>query len=290
MSSTQKTVLVTGCSAGSLGFCFAREFKARGYHVIATARSTTHMTELSNEGIETLELDISSSESITKLRSQITHLDLLFNNAGVAKAAMLTDTPMEDFEKVFKVNVCGTFELIQAFIPLLIESKGTIVNHTSQAAHFMSICIGAYGASKAALASITNTLRVELAPFDIRVVELVTGAAPSNMTSTHPEAALPEDSLYFPIRAEIDPLLCGKTFEQYRRDGTMPTGDVYAKQVIGELLDTKKKWIWAGHLATAFYWLWFVEKHWKGCMDWILLNQSKVGLLKGRLSEDKKKA
>jgi 1-acylglycerone phosphate reductase len=285
---SQKTVLITGCSAGSLGSFFAREFKRREYHVIATARSITRLTELRDFGIETLELDVSSSDSIAKLRSQITHLDVLFNNAGVTKAAMFTDTSMEDFRTIFNVNVLGTFELIQAFIPLLIESKGTIVNHTSQAAHFMSICIGAYGASKAALSSISNTLRVELAPFDISVVELVAGAAPSNMTSFNPNAALPQDSLYLPIQAEINPLLCGKTFESYRKNGTMPDGDVYAKQVIGELLDTKKKWIWAGYMATLFYWLWFIEKHWKGSMDWLLLSQSKVGLLKGRLSEVKK--
>jgi NAD(P)-dependent dehydrogenase (short-subunit alcohol dehydrogenase family) len=74
-------------------------------------------------GFETFEPDISSSESIANFRNKITYIDILFNNAGISARPMSADTPVSTFKRLFDVNVFGTFELTQASIPLLVQSK-----------------------------------------------------------------------------------------------------------------------------------------------------------------------
>lgn len=61
--------------------------------------------------------------------------------------------------RLFDVNVYGTFELTQALLPLLIKSKGMIINNTTQSPHVMPVFCGAYAVSEAALVALTNTLK-----------------------------------------------------------------------------------------------------------------------------------
>ena len=282
---TKKTVLITGCSKNSIGDALAHEFARRGYHVLATARSPSKIAHLEAMGMETFELDITSSDSIASFRDKITHIDILVNNAGITLGSTLQDTPVSELRRQFDTNVMGTFELTQALIPLLLKSRGIMVNHTSQAVYGIGIGNGAYAASKAALTRLNNTWRIELAPFGIRVVELVTGLATSNiLIELAGKAKLPPNSIYKPIETEVNMALSGKGIIEK----AMPN-DVYAKKVVSDLLDGwwgTPAWIWRGTGGSAMYYLWFLECHWKGVFDSLIGRLLGLHLLAGRLREE----
>ncbi|OBT56740.1 hypothetical protein VE04_03418 [Pseudogymnoascus sp. 24MN13] len=128
-----KTVLVTGCSDGGLAAAVAVAFHNAGLHVYATARDVSKMKNLAAQGIETLELDVTSPASIKACVSRLPSLDILVNNAAVMLTVTAADVSVEVAKKLFDTNLWGTVQMCQAFLPLLIKSKGMIVNHTSMA-------------------------------------------------------------------------------------------------------------------------------------------------------------
>jgi 1-acylglycerone phosphate reductase len=238
--------------------------------------------------MEAFELDISSSESIASFRDKVTHIDILINNAGITAASTLSDMPPSEFKRQFEVNVFGTFELTQALIPLLIESKGIIVNHTSQTPYGISVATGAYAASKSALSRLNDTWRIELAPFGIRVVELITGLATSNiLVELAGKPKLPPNSIYMPIEAEANKAMSGEGIIEK----AMPN-DVYAKKVVSDLLDSwwgPPIWIWRGTGATVLYYVWFLGCHWKGLFDSLIGRILGLHLLAGRIREQEQR-
>ena len=282
----KKTVLITGCSNASIGEALAREFLSRNYHVIGTARSVSKLSNIADLGAEVHELDVTSLASIESLQPHITHLDILFNNAGQVFIGPVTDTPTSTFRDLMDANFFGAVTLTKAMIPLLMESRGIIVNHTSQSPYGISSLAAAYAASKAALASYSDVLRVEMQPFGVRVVELVTGMASSNMVNNLHRHTLPEGSLYAPVKAEMDQAMAG---EQVR--GKEMKGDVYARKVVGDLLDGRRVpvWIWRGYLASTMWFVWIVKCLWKGILDGLMIKLMKLDLLEKRLKEKKLK-
>lgn len=183
-------VLIRGCSDGSLGSALAHEMHARGCRVFATARNVKKLSTSIEAGIETLELDVTSPESLAscvKQLSQITdrRLDVLINNSGMPATGALIDTKLTEARAVYDLNVFAPIEVTQAFLPLLLNSKrqggALVVNHTSVASIAASPFQGVYSSSKAALTSLTDALRAELAVFGIQVIELKSGATVSNM-------------------------------------------------------------------------------------------------------------
>lgn len=137
----QKSVLITGCSAGSIGYSLATSFANRGFLVFATARNTAKIsTTLSNlSNVEVVALDTTSQASIAAAVEAVSKrtggtLDYLVNNAGSGLASPFLDTNLEDARKVFEVNFWGVVMCIQGFQKLLVKSKGTIVNISSIAA------------------------------------------------------------------------------------------------------------------------------------------------------------
>jgi 1-acylglycerone phosphate reductase len=264
--SHQKTVLITGASADSLGEALAKEFHRRNYKVIVTARSVSRLTTLTNLGMTALELDLKSSTSLHKLASQITELDVLVNNAGANLVMPLADTTPEQFRNQFEVNVFPHFELTNLLLPLLIRSKGVILNHTSQSAYGIKPPSGAYAAAKAALACLTDVQRIELQPFGIRVVELVTGMAASNITRFENPSKLPEGSIYTPVKARLEHAMSAEDAK-----GKEMSNEVWAKRVVADLLDGGwfgyPKQIWRGTMATTMWWVYYFDVVWKGCWD-----------------------
>lgn len=133
----KKTVLITGCSAGGIGWALAKSFQKRGFHVFATARDTSKAKDLAElSDVEILQLDVADLASIAKCKDIVTkrtggRLDVLVNNAGVEFVSPLLDVDIAESKKLFDVNVWGPLAMVQAFAPLLIEAKGVISNHTS---------------------------------------------------------------------------------------------------------------------------------------------------------------
>ena len=131
---TGKTVLVTGCSAGGIGSAVALALASRGHHVFATARSVAKiLPELADHpGVSVLALDVADPASIAAAVQAVAAsgrpLDVLFNNAGAGYAMPVLDVDIDRAKDVYEVNVWGVVRAIQAFAPLLIQTKGRIVN------------------------------------------------------------------------------------------------------------------------------------------------------------------
>lgn len=248
----QKTVLITGCSPGGIGHAIAREFHSKGFRVFATARKTTTIQDLATLGIETLSLEATSQESIQSLLHEVQtrtsgRLDILVNNAGRNYTVPATDVELPEIRATFETNVFAVMMLCQAFAPLLIETQGTIVQIGSLAAIMPYVFGSVYNASKAALHSYSNTLRVELAPFGVRVCTIVTGGVKSNIARTSRE--LPEDSIYLPLKREY-----GERLTHSQANGV--PNEEYARTVVAQVLKGKDT-VWAGGKA----WLvWFLSQ------------------------------
>lgn len=274
MESPKRTVLITGCSDGGLGSALAVAFHKAGLHVYATARNRSKMSELVALGIETHTLDVLSDSSIADCVSKIPNLDILVNNAGAMYAMPVSDLSIPEAKQLFDLNVWSYLAVTQAFLPLLLKSKGMIVNQTSIA----SVCTvpfqAAYNASKAAMALFSDSQRLELEPFSIKVVDLKTGAVKSKIFTNHKEAtqvSLPKGSIYEPARETIESRMDGSY-----SDGAVPA-DQWAEEVVRSLLKkTPPLKIWAGGEAWA---VWFSTLWPYGTFDGIIKKVSGVGVL-----------
>lgn len=258
--SPKRTVLITGCSDGGLGSALALAFHKRGLRVLATARNPSKMSNLTALGIETLPLDVLSASSISACVSSVTSLtggslDILVNNSGAGYSMPLSDTDIDEARQCFELNVWALLSVTQAFLPLLLNSQqgAMVVNNTSIASVTPAPMQGIYNASKAAAAMLTDTLRIELAPFKVKVVDLRTGTVASNFYQNMPAPpALPKDSIYAPAREVVEKAMAGT------RLPPAITAEDWAAQVVRDLLVAKPPThIWRGQSA----WMaWFVRR------------------------------
>ncbi|MET9445591.1 SDR family oxidoreductase [Streptomyces cinerochromogenes] len=182
--------LVTGGQRG-VGKAFTEQLLARGARkVYATARNPRPSDD---PRIEPVFLDVTHGYSVTDLAEQATDVDLVINNAGVLHPAPLLTGDLAQVFATFDTNVYGPLRVVQAFAPILAgNGGGALVNIHS----FLSWAAGsgAYGASKAALWSLTNSLRIELAAQHTQVVGVHLGFADTDMVSAIPtEKIAPAD-------------------------------------------------------------------------------------------------
>ncbi|KAK9341941.1 NADPH-dependent 1-acyldihydroxyacetone phosphate reductase [Lipomyces starkeyi] len=250
MPSPKRTVLITGCSDGGMGAALAVAFHNAGLHVIATARNPDKMAKLKSAGIETLALDVLSEASIGEAVSKISSLDILINNAGTSYSMPISDLSIEESKKCFEINVWAQLNVTKAFLPLLLRSKGMIVNQTSVVSTTAVPFQSAYNASKAAMAIFSDTMRLELEPFGITVVELKTGAVSTNLIRNQKEntpISLPADSIYAPAKDAVESAMRN---DKMADKGTPP--DRWAAEVVGDLMKKKPPaLIWRGYNAKA---------------------------------------
>ena len=158
-----------------------------------------------------------------------------------------TDIDLAEVEATFAANVFGVMRMCQAFAPFLIAAKGTIVQIGSIAAIMPYVFGSVYNASKAALHQYSNTLRVELKQFDVKVITVVTGGVKSNIANT--ERTLPEDSIYVPLTQEYARRV------KHSQEVGIPN-EQYAKYVVPRVIGTSRRTVWAGYGA----WLiWFAS-------------------------------
>ncbi|KAL4875628.1 NAD(P)-binding protein [Aspergillus karnatakaensis] len=244
-----QTVLITGCSAGGIGSALALEFHKKGLHVFATARSLSKMSHLQSlPNITILELDVTNQPSINAavetVRKQTDgKLDILVNNAGQSIVYPALDTNLQDAKGLFDVNFFAAIAITQAFAPLVVPSKGAIVNICSINGVMPVPWFSVYNASKAALASWSETLRLELQPFGVRVVSLITGSVVTNILSQG-DVTLPGDSLYHKARDEISRRASGGD-----RPKNSMQPEEFARAVVGDVLGGKAGAVWRGPLA-----------------------------------------
>lgn len=170
-------VLVTGANRG-IGRALVEEALSRGASRVyaGTRQPFTHP----DSRVTPVTLDVTSAADIQAAVEKVDALDILINNAGIALYDDLTDRAV--LEQHLAVNLLGTFGVTQAFLPLLTQSRGVIVNALSATALAPFPMIPAYSISKAAGLSLSQSLRVLLAGRGIRVHAVLTGPTDTDMT------------------------------------------------------------------------------------------------------------
>jgi NAD(P)-dependent dehydrogenase (short-subunit alcohol dehydrogenase family) len=179
------TILITGCSSG-IGRCVAMGLKQRGYRVFATARKSEDVNALRSEGLESVQLDLADSDSIKQAVATILEqtggqLDALFNNGAYGQPGAVEDLRREVLREQFETNLFGVLELTNLIIPVMRkQGHGRIINNSSVLGLVNLPYRGAYNASKFALESLSDTLRLELHGTGIHVSIIEPGPIKTN--------------------------------------------------------------------------------------------------------------
>ena len=180
MNREQRTVFITGCSSG-IGYCTAHGLRQRGYRVIASARQAADVERLRAEGLECLQLDLDSPESIHQAVEELSamtgrRLFGLFNNAGFGQPGAVEDLRRDVLRAQFETNVFGTMELTNALLPWMrAAGEGRIIQNSSVLGFVSLAYRGAYNASKYALEGLYDTLRLELVDTNIHAILIEPG-------------------------------------------------------------------------------------------------------------------
>lgn len=243
-----RAVVVTGTSSG-IGRACALRLTREGFTVFASVRKAADANSLRAEAGERLIpllLDVTNRESIAaaalvtaaELRSRGLQLYGLVNNAGIGLSGPLEFLPLDEVQKIFDINVIGQIAVTQAFMPMLRQSRGRIVNICSVGDHIAIPFGGALNGSKCAFAMMSESLRMELSPWGMRVIIVEPGAINTpavDKTLGDPDGALER-------MAPDAERLYGKIFRGFteraarrERDGSSP--DVVAEAVYRALHD-----------------------------------------------------
>jgi len=176
---TPKTALVTGASSG-MGKSIAQRLIKDGYTVYVAARSVDRMQDLAAQGARPLKLDVSKDDDIRAAVDQILAetggVDVLVNNAGFGLYGPVEEIGLDEARYQFEVNMFGPARLTQLLVPAMrAKGSGTIVNITSMGGKVYTLLGAWYHATKHALEGWSDSLRLELQPFGIRVVIIEPG-------------------------------------------------------------------------------------------------------------------
>ncbi|MEN5199226.1 SDR family oxidoreductase [Pseudomonas wadenswilerensis] len=203
------SVLITGCSSG-IGLALAEAFKNAGFEVWATARKASDVQRLAANGFNARQLDVNDPAALSQLASELEQrgqgLDVLINNAGYGAMGPLLDGGVEAMRRQFETNVFAVVGVTRALFPALRQNKGLVVNIGSVSGVLVTPFAGAYCASKAAVHALSEALRLEVAPFGVRVMEVQPGAIASQFASNagrEAEQLIEEHSPWWPLREGI---------------------------------------------------------------------------------------
>lgn len=171
-------VVITGASTG-IGAACAKRLAQAGFHVFAGVRKACDGAALQQAiagSLTPLQLDVTEPMQITAAGDMVAAavgdqgLVGLVNNAGIAVGGPLEFLPVAELRRQMEVNVYGTLAVTQAFLPLLRQARGRIVNMSSISGLAASPFLGPYAASKYALEALSDALRLEVRPWGIAVV------------------------------------------------------------------------------------------------------------------------
>jgi 1-acylglycerone phosphate reductase len=265
MASNPKFVLITGCSNGGIGSGLAKAFQNRGHHVFAGVRSPSKASDLASlPNVTILTLDVTSKDSIhTAVKAVQEHvgdkgLDILVNNAGFGQPSPMVDADLDIGRQMFEVNFWGLLAAVQAFTPLLVLAKGTIVNISSVGSFIHTPYIGLYSSTKAAVTTASDTLRVELAPLGVKVVTVMTGMVRTEFFDKLQEVKLAVDSYYKRVEHVVN-----KTPGQHgAMDSTKMDLNEFSHRVVTDVLAGKTGRIYRGGHSSVSWWVKLLLPNW----------------------------
>lgn len=201
--------LITGCSSG-IGLAMAHALRGAGHKVWATARQQADVAKLAAAGFSAHVLDVTDEQQCQALAALLTAegkgLDVLINNAGYGAMGPLLDQHDTLLRRQFDANVVSLVGVTRTLFPLLRQNRGVVVNIGSVSGVLVTPFAGAYCASKAAVHALSDALRMELAPFGVRVMEVQPGAIATcfaDNASAAAEQVIAEGSAWWPMRDGI---------------------------------------------------------------------------------------
>lgn len=174
-----KVALVTGASSG-IGEAIAGRLRELGFTVYAVARRVDRMAQLAATGVRTVMTDLTDDASLVALVERVVtacgRVDVLVNNAGYGSYGSLEEVPLDEARRQFEVNVFALARLTQLVLPhMRAQGAGYIVNVSSMGGRFGEPLGDWYHATKFAVEGLSDSLRMELAPFGIHVVVIQPG-------------------------------------------------------------------------------------------------------------------
>lgn len=175
-----KVALVSGGSTG-IGRAIAIRLATEGARVVITGRNEDTLREAAGQhpNISYVLADVGRSEDVTSTLATVQarrgRLDILVNNAGAAPVAPLREVEMSQYDSTFLVNVRGLVDTTRQALPLLLASRGTIINISSSVALRPLANMSIYSASKAAVSALTKSWGKELASEGVRVNSIIVG-------------------------------------------------------------------------------------------------------------------
>ncbi|KAJ5126667.1 hypothetical protein N7448_007446 [Penicillium atrosanguineum] len=243
MAAPPKTVLITGCSTGGIGWAMAKSFQQRGFYVFATARDPSKAADLAElENVEVLELDVTIPTTIAQCKEIVTKrtdgsLDILVNNAGAEFNCPLLDTDIAEAKRLYDVN-------------------GVVFNQSSIDGALNMVWAGIFASSKSAVARMSETLRVELEPLGVRVVTSICGSVNTPMFSKPGgPMELPEASYYHGVQDTA-----WKERMDHQRQAT--DVNVLAGKLVQDILSGKRGVIWRGAFSPSVRWASWLNLKW----------------------------
>lgn len=249
----KKTVLISGCTSG-IGKSLAQKMAVQGHHVYAGARNIADLAGLA-ENITPVKLDVNNPQDIINAMALIKkdqgHLDILVNNAGYGAMGPLVEVPISQVQAQFETNVFAPLKMAQLALPLLRKNKGLIVNVGSSAGIFTVPFSGVYCASKAAIHALSEVLRMEVAPFNVRVMTVYPGAIASafgDNAAAKLKDTLAENSLYSSVMPAVE--------KRARVSSNSPTTpEMFANKLMSLMLSKRPPFnVGIGHGSRAMPW------------------------------------
>lgn len=177
-----KVILITGANRG-IGKSLVKAALAKGASKIyATSRDLNNLPDFKDKRVVPLELDITDNNKIKQVAEIASDTQILINNAGILSPGTVLEGDMEGKQKDMEVNYFATINMMRAFIPVLEKNTpARMVNVASIAAYSPLPFIAGYAASKAAIFSATQSVRIELAKKGITVHAVNPGAIDTDM-------------------------------------------------------------------------------------------------------------
>ena len=210
----EKIAVITGASSG-IGFETVLALAREGYHTYATMRDVTKSDKIKeieqkeNLKIDVLELDVDNENSaktaIRQILDQKQRIDVLVNNAGWGLWGCVEDVSIDEFKAQFETNFFSIIRLIQEVTPTMRkQGSGTIVNVSSVAGRIGFPASPAYISSKFALEGLSESLRLEIAPFGVNVVIIEPGVIKTNFLNPMKMSKRSEsDTVYRDITVKV---------------------------------------------------------------------------------------
>lgn len=231
-----KSILITGCSSG-IGYDAACGMRAAGWRVFAACRKQDDCARLIDEGFEAPRLDYQDEDSLRKGLAEVLAatggtLDVLFNNGAFATPGAVEDLPRAALRANFEANFFGVHDLTRLVIPVMrAQGHGRIIQNSSVLGFAAMRWRGAYNATKFALEGLTDTLRLEMADTDIKIILI----EPGPITSSIRKNSIPHFERWIdwensPRRAQYEKGLCKRLYEDTGQDRfELPAAAVTAK-------------------------------------------------------------